>query len=145
MKELEQLGRHATMNGKEGVIISNDLEGVDSPPPEQPFPDKFAAEVYALRHGLRLALAGSSEFAKWQRVLPPDAFTVYTYRSKRAVKTCGMYSQRYPYLEVLAECGAIELNYDGTVRVLDEKELATWRYGLVGKRASMFVEEKSGL
>jgi hypothetical protein len=103
-------------------LITADLEGTPREP-NQLFPDFLAAEVYACRHGLRVTCAGTQEFEKRQRMLPPGAFELYTYRSKKRVKTCGMFSLQFLHIDFLVERGIVEID-NGMVRVLDEDSFA---------------------
>jgi hypothetical protein len=111
--------------------ITADLEGTKGRSTDEPFESYLAAVEYAYRHGLELECAGSKAFEKWQRKLPPGAFELHTYRSKKGLKTCGMFSQQFRHIESLVEEGIVELDDNGAVRVLDEEALAE-RGGLTG-------------
>jgi hypothetical protein len=121
--------------------ITADLEGTKGRSTDEPFEDYLAALEYAYRHGLELECAGSKAFEKWQRRLPPDAFELHTYRSKKGLKTCGLFSQQVRHIESLVEDGIVELDDNGVVRVPDEEKLAQ-RGGLTGYiRKQMIVDE----
>jgi hypothetical protein len=112
--------------------ITADLEGTNGRDTDEPFESYPAALEYAYRHGLELECAGSKAFEKWQRKLPPGAFELHTYRSKKkGLKTCGMFSQQHRHIGSLVEEGIVELDDNGAVRVLDEEALAE-RGGLTG-------------
>ena len=112
--------------------ITADLEGTNGRDTDEPFESYLAVLEYAYRHGLELECAGSKAFEKWQRKLPPGAFELHTYRSKKkGLKTCGMFSQQHRHIETLVRDGIAKIYGDGMVHVLDEERLAR-RGGLTG-------------
>ena len=90
--------------------ITADLERTEGRSTDEPFENYVAAVEYAYRHGLELECAGSMAFEKWQRKLPPGAFELHTYQSKRGIKTCGMFSQQFRHIESLVEDGIVEID-----------------------------------
>jgi hypothetical protein len=123
-------------------FITADLEGTKGRSTDEPFPSWFAAQEYACRHGLKLVCAGTRAFAKRQRTLPPGAFEVHTYRSKKGIKTCGMFSPQFEHVEFLVKQGIVEVDGNGVVRVLNEKAFER-HGGLTGyaRRQAVIIEE----
>lgn len=99
----------------------------------EPFPDHAAALEYAERNGLDLVWAGTTAFKTRQATLPAGAFEVRTYRSRKGLKTCGLFSKQFRHVEFMVDRGIIEIGDDGVIRVLNA-EMFAFVGGLEGRR-----------